>query len=506
MSLSVQVFNSPQKSILLADFSRYRVPEFSTGEHGYGSCTQFVPMTFRRATMVMDWPETPHVVLSGRWANEVWSGRLEQAWYENGGLRWVAFGYWQALRDVPYTALWSVTDLRGWNVLTVNELPSVATPEKWVLQNGGGALYFASKKSETFTASTIGGFYYRTPHNGKRLIVKLDFNYSFTASSNWKIAVNEYDSAWGSASQIWSLTGDGTTQAGSVSITVASKSILLIYFYRLSSGTYTNDTGVHNANITNIRIKTTSSSTVLASAIASALVAYVNGVNSSQLNSSTALIEATTDDLQDEIYEDAVPSDILDRLALLHGYEVGVRKDRMLFFRPKGSAGRHWYINATRVTDFGKDISQVFNEVYGIYQDANGRTLRTAVAANEFQKEAMGITRRQSVQLQTTSSTQAEAHRDARLDDIDNLNVAATIEFDRLFDAFGNRHNEYEMNAGDMVTIRNLPLPTGSIVDKLREFRLAGTQWRGPGMMILEAEVPAPSLVVLVAQQKAGTR
>src|SRR5690606_29921709 len=143
-----------------------------------------------------------------------------------------------------------------------------------------------------------------------------------------------------------------------------------------STETISGDTGDIYARITSLRIKAVAGD-VLASDIAAALVAYVNGINGNQLSASDSLIEPTTTDLYDEIYEDEYPADILDRLALLHGYEWAVWEGRRLAFREKGSAARAWYVDATRILDLQRSLDSVRNSAYGIYRDADGRTLRT---------------------------------------------------------------------------------------------------------------------------------
>ena len=76
------------------------------------------------------------------------------------------------------------------------------------------------------------------------------------------------------------------------------------------------------------------------------LISHVTADNPDQLSDSTDLIESPGLDLLDEIYEDAYPADIANKLAALGDnqtpprlWEVGVWENQTLHFRPKGSGG-----------------------------------------------------------------------------------------------------------------------------------------------------------------------
>jgi hypothetical protein len=330
--------------------------------------------------------------------------------------------------------------------------------------------------------------------------------------TNWRCQVVSFVEGFSSPTNDRIFTGNGASQTGTETVTLtASKQIAEVLIFNYTGSAYTN-TGEDDAwyvKFTNVRV-TSQAPNILASNIAAALVTYVNSINSDQLSSSTALIEATTDDLQDEIYEDIYPADILDRLAFLHGYEVGVWENRQLHFRAKGSAGRHWYVDVTKILNLQRSLENIRNSAYGIYQDANGRTLRTAVADDADSQARLGIVRRAPVEVRTTSATQAESHRDIFLTDRADFQTRAEIEFETLEDEAGAEYPLYMMRAGDTVTMRNLPPVLSEAIDNIRTFLIGETEIQHiqgqPLSISMKPETPVPTLVTLVARRDAGLK
>jgi hypothetical protein len=264
-------------------------------------------------------------------------------------------------------------------------------------------------------------------------------------------------------------------------------------------------TGSFYAKLTDLRIRSTAGTTgSLASNIGAVIATYISGINPGQLSSSTALIETTADDLTDEIYEDIYPEAILDRLALLHSYEWGVWHNRALHFREKGSQGRTWYVDVVAL-ELESDTGELVNSAYATYQDANGRTLRTSVSNDTESQEKYGLVRRAALNVRTTSSTQAAAHLAAFLTDRADYALRATVVFEAVYDASGGRRALYELRSSDTLVLRNLPATAGPVVDNLRRMRLARVGYTAaPESVSVEPDVPAPTLVTLVARRDAG--
>jgi hypothetical protein len=507
MTLSLQIYADYTRSQLLADYSEYPF-RFSTNAHGFASLeVPFVPESLPDAFAVYDWPGTPWAVVTGD-DGTAWEGRLEDITIVPGGVQLAALGAWRALGDVPYTALWSKTGMADWREIKSTDIAGIF--EKIFSVDNNNRIYITTKKGKTYAAGLrVGGMVYDAPHLSIRDMVHVSFDYVFNAPANYTATCTAYN-GFASGVSVWSLTSTGALLSGSVSQAFTGRQQLLFHMTVPLATTETAEDGANYLRITNLRIKTTSVATVLASNIATALVGYVNGVNPGQLSSSTALIEATTDDLQDEIYEDIYPADILDRLAFLHGYEVGVWENRQLYFRPKGSAGRHWYVDVTKILNLQRSLENIRNSAYGIYQDANGRTLRTAVADDADSQARLGIVRRAPVEVRTTSATQAETHRDVFLTDRANFQTRAEIEFETLEDEAGAEYPLYMMRAGDTVTMRNLPPVLSEAIDNIRTFLIGETEIQHiqgqPLSISMKPETPVPTLVTLVARRDAGLK
>lgn len=518
MTLALQVFDTPDKGELLADFTSRLHPQvggsglrFSTNKHGFAALeAPLVPLPLSEAFRVYDWPGTPYVVVSNEAGTRAWGGRLEDVAIVPGGVRLGALGYWRALLDVPYTALWSDTSTARWELMT-QEDQGARFPDRYETDNNR-RLYMALKLDETYgSGNHICSWYYERPHNSNRstaLVISFDFD--VTLPTDWLLRTRSFDSGFGGGtSEQTVVTGDGTNQTGSHSETITSgKEIVVIEIVNNTGGNYTStaDTGDWFARITGIRMKS-KSATVLASDIATHLVSFINGVNSDQLSSSDVLIEATTTDLEDEIYEDQLPGDILDRLALLHNFEVGVWEDRLLHFRERDTENRHWYVDVTRIVNLERSLEEIRNSAYATYRDANGRKLRTSVANNTESQDRFDLIRRGFVNVQTTSQTEAETHRDAFLTDRADFAVRAEIEFVRLYDQGGAEYPLYMMRAGDRVTMRNLPPNISTDIDEIRTFLAGRTEYDALNdELALEPRTPTPTLVNLVAKRRAGIR
>lgn len=512
MTLSLQIYDGPDRDNMLADFTSRLADEgfsFSSNEHGFaGLRVPLVPMDPQESFSVYDWPGTPHVVVSDEAAGVAWEGRLEDIAIVTGGVRLAALGYWRSLTDVPYTALWSTTGSGDWRAVTADDT-LYHTPSKYNMDNNN-RVYIALKKNQVYQPGTERGrMSYFLPYNGERDLFEISYTYDVTLPTGWAFRILSHSEGFGNEEVDRIISGNGASQTGSATISLGASpgDIVSAEIRKATAGSYTNtnEDDTWYIKLTNIRI-VTKDPNVLASDIATALATYVNGVNADQLSSSDALIEATTTDLQDELYEDALPADILDRLAKRHNYEAGVWEDRRLHFRARDTQNRHWHVDVTSIVNLERSLEEIRNSAYGIYRDGGTRTLRTAVADNAASQDRYGLVRRGSVKVQTSSQTEAETHRDAFLSDRADFAVRADIEFDKVFDENGSEHPLYAMRAGDKVTMRNLPPGLSADVDNLRTFLIGRTEFQvsgeAQGEIKLEPRTPTPTLVTLVARRE----
>jgi len=509
--LQLAVFDAPN-GVLIADLSSLaRNVQASTNAHGFTALTASADLTLAQAFALYDRPGLPHVVLSDG-ANVIFEGRLEDVAITDPGARLTAFGYWRALSDVPYTALWSDTSVAAWRALTPADRTGART-EKWTTDTNN-RLFIAPNKGEAYTTTTPGWLGYAAPHRGARNIARVTFAYDLTASSDFRGRLISVDTSFaGTPTTEWTLTGNGSAQTGTATITISGANTQYLYFQleALSSVTYAGETGDWYLKITNIRVLSTTASTVTVDAIAAALASYVNGINSTQLSASATLIAAPGLDLTDEVYADEYPADILTRLVGLgdnqtppRQWECGVWENQRLHLRARGAAARAWYVD-TGSLDVERSLATLANAAYGVYQDTTNRMQRTATTTDAGSIARFALTRRAAVAASTTSSTQAGVQRDAYLADRKDPPTRADIQIPALYDAVGGRWPLWLARSGDTITIRNLP-PTLSLdVDRIRTFRIAETAYScDTDVLSVTPELPRPSLEVLLARRDAG--
>lgn len=250
---------------------------------------------------------------------------------------------------------------------------------------------------------------------------------------------------------------------------------------------------------------------IYASEIVKDLLSTINALNS-QLNDTIALIQSPGADLPDEIYEDADMAAIAVRLAALGDdqipprlWEVGVDIDRLVYFRPRGFAGRTWYVDADEL-EVERSLEDVQNRAYAVYEDANGRTLRTTAAVDAASVSRYGISRQAAVSAQTTSAVTAGVIRDTFLQDQKDSLPRASIPFDAVYDASGARWPLAAVRSGDTIVARNLPpLLLLSTIDRVRSFLITHTDYNfGDDTIAVEPEQPIPTLETMLARRAAG--
>lgn len=481
---------------------------FGSGRRGFAALEVLVPASRREAFRLQEGVRMADVVVRSHAGRRVWRGRVEDAKVVARGLQIGAFGYARAYEDVPYTALWSQTGSRGWRPVTSDEL-AIAKTERFEVDNNN-RVRLAIKKNEQSNTSNLGVMVYELPDGGEREAVTIAFSYTMTTTTGntyWMV-LRGYDDSW---TQIDSSTvaSTTTTASGSHSFTFSAGVTKVAILFGRNSGTlhtYTGDTGATFAKATAIRLKTTATATVGAGEIAVALTGFVAGINPSQVVEGDVFVGAGVVDLQDEVYEDERPADILDRLAEGENFDWAVWDDLRLNFGARGTGGRALVVDVAEL-ELEQSIEPVVNRAYAVYKTASGRRLRTAVADNELSQGRVGVVRMGFVESETTSGTEAAAARDALLTERGSYAIRADVFFRRIYTETGAEVPLEEVRAGDTVTMRNLPPTLAADVDNLRTFRVAATTFRAKGRVLLvEADVPVPTLITLVAKGGTGRR
>jgi hypothetical protein len=233
------------------------------------------------------------------------------------------------------------------------------------------------------------------------------------------------------------------------------------------------------------------------------LVTSVNAINPTQLSAATVGVQSLPIDLTNASYEDATPQTIGRGLAELSAYRFGVDLAQALVFEPNTANAQTWAVDAARLRVDTK-LDQVANRIYTTYQEAGGRTLRTAAASNMLSSQRYGVVRMATAQTQSANSAIAEAIRAAALSDQASPPPRAEIVFDRLYTASGGRANLHQVRPGDTILIRNLPPAAEALPGEVQSFRVARCQLRlragETAVLEVEPDTPTPYLEVLLAR------
>ena len=433
---------------------------------------------------------------------DIWRGRLQSPRIGSRAIELVAAGSWQALGDVPYTALWSDTRVSEWRPIRSNERGDTQ-PDRWSFDTNN-RLYLAPQKNSSQSTTTCAYLIYQMPDSSAREIVTFEFDYEQTLpSATWRMQVLPLSTGFSAGAALYTLNGTGALQSGSQSLSFAATPWICVQVqYNAAAAVFAGESGSAYSRLSNIRIKTTSAANVPASAIAAELASVTNTANPGQLASTSARIRATGTDLQDEIYEDIYPSEILDDLALRSGSQAWVDLQQQLVFEPLRNNARTWLIE---VSDFQieRALDRVRNQRYATYQEASGRTLRTAAASDLPSYWRNGLTRSAPVAVRSTSSTQATTQRDTALDDTEDPSPRASFTIRRILNSVRGPVPLHSPRPGDTALITNLPasLPERDQVRAWTIGRVEVDLTQGqPAKLTLEPDAPTPKLVALLAK------
>jgi hypothetical protein len=489
---------------LLLDGARASSLTFGHNEHGPESLRATFDLSMSEAARLFDRAGVPHVVVSG-YGETIWTGRVEDVAIVNEGIEITAYGYWRALSDTPYTALWSDTLMENWRVVTSNDTAN-RSPERYSISLDN-QIYIAFVKNTIYGNNDhIAEIQYRIPSESIRGIVEVQFVYSIRIPINWEFRL-EYWTGNTLVASALTIFGSGANQTANVTISIPAPYDNVRFRIFNNSGnnyTYALETGEYYAGVGVIRVKTTNEVYVSPDLIVAHLASITAG-----LSPSTEKIFGTGTDLRNALYEDESAADVLTNLAQFGDnngsrFEVGVDANRTLFFRPRGWDVRNWSILESDL-QIERSLDEFFASAYVVYRDAAGRTLRTTVDTDE---RAVGeyLDRRAAVQMNTTSNTDANFYRGVFLGDSAQLTPRAQIQTNRLFCTGNTPWPGWMVRAGDYINMRNLPVaPADSSLNKIRRFRISRTEYDAvTGVLTIEPESPLSTLDFLIARNSIG--
>jgi hypothetical protein len=313
----------------------------------------------------------------------------------------------------------------------------------------------------------------------------------------------------------------GTTiAAGSRTVTPGSMANIYVgQLLRIDQGTVTGETveveaitaTTFTATFANAHANTDTVHAIVIHAdeiIQSILEDVIDVINPGQLSTNTAAIEAHSVDLLRERYEEVYPADVLRYLANIgdadgQRWEVGVREDRRLYFRPKGADAQTWYVDVTDL-ELEQTLEAVANSVYAIFSNDTGGQAgprRLDPEENSLSIQRYGLTRQMAVPSSSTSRAQAALYAAAELEYRQTPPPRLAVAFDELYTAGGARvRQKWQVRPGDTIVLRNVDPTLLGANDQVLSFRVGRVTYRADDDLLqVEPETPSPSLVQLLA-------
>jgi hypothetical protein len=509
--LAVQL-RSADGTALLAEWSgRLTGVSWALGTSGPESFAGALALPFVQALRLAQAAQAQRLAVLDAHGRALWAGRVRAPGVSREGLSVEAEGPWAALGDVPYSGLWRDATLERWREATSGDLAAI-DGDRAGIEIRDGVIKLFPKAGEDY-GSTEGyiAACYVAPVGGDQGIRRLSFSYSINAdvpSDGWRLQVYSYAAGFASQSSAWFLAATGSLQTGSQTLTLSNAAIVAFVLWR-NNGTaaeYGGETGDALVEVSSVVVSGLDQATITAADVAEGLLAYVVDINPTQLSASTARIQDPGVNLEDAVFEDETPAEILERLVALGDDEtpprpwvVGVDAQRRLYLQPRDGQGRSWTVDVSDIT-ITATIDDVVNSVYGTYA-AGAETQRTATSSDAASIARLGLTRRRAAS--GASSAAATQQRDATLADGKAPPPRATIQIARIRDAAGASWPLHALAPGDQVTVAGLPLEARQA---LRAFTVAHVDYDADeDAVTVEPQTPTGSLdalALLLAQRR----
>ena len=456
----------------------------------------------------------PLFVVVSRNTQILWVGRMispELVTGEDGSKIIIsAYGLWESLNDIPILTNWSSTSVQDWRPLNALDR-SLRLPERFVIDNNN-RLFIGLKQGQSYSNTTVfGALGYQKVDRGLRSLASISADVEHNLpSATWKIRVGRLDTTnfTGTYTTLTTISGTGSVATTTINQTWSALcgSLIIDLFYDSAvATTYSGEDGERYVSLTNIRVKTTTDSTVVASAVTSDIASTVNAVNS--FIQSTATTTNPGYDLTDLVFADESATTALNRIASYGDgagtvYVAGVDNYGYVYLRPLGDGGRVWSVDIADL-NVSSDREKIANSVYAVYKDAGGRVLRTSTTTDADSIARYGYTRRAAVSVDTTNQTRAEQWRDTYISDNATAKGSAKISFNRVYTLTGGAARLTDVMPGDTISIRNLPFSfnSGDEIDRVKSFRVTETEYDAiENRLTVTPETPLPRLDVLIAQ------
>jgi len=232
--------------------------------------------------------------------------------------------------------------------------------------------------------------------------------------------------------------------------------------------------------------------------IAADVVAAVSAENPLQLRSQTGEISASAVTLEDALFEDLRPAEVLTRLAALDGWEWRVWGGQRLVYGPQ-DADVAWRVDAGEVAGLARSAALAESAAYATFRSRNNETLRTTQVTDSVLAQRVGAVRVRRVDAATTSETAAESGRTAALAAMAARRLRARVSASRAWRPTGGLGRIWEIRAGQVVELMDFPITVTQTVDAIRRWRVGETEVDlESGRVALAPLEPLPDLINMV--------
>lgn len=411
-------------------------------------------------------------------------------------------GFFQAFDDIPYTSNYVMSRVNDFRPVTQDDFSgSLRNPARFTMDTNN-RLFMGLTKGTTYAAGDEGALVYLMPSQTARKIYYVTFTYEFLATSSFRARLVSLNSGFTDRVEEWTITGTGSIQTGTVTQTfAATRDFFHFGIICASSGTYAGESGAMYFKVTNIKASTSANTTVLSGEIVHSLLNYVYAINPRQISQSITQIAASSFAINDAVYEDRPIADILTELATQDPtrFEVGVDNRRMLYYRPRYSRSNTWFALIDDLS-IGRSLNQLYNSGYVLYTNANGDKTRTAIVTNAQSVSEYGITRRQKIDADTSSATQANNMRDASVADSSQPSGRASMPIRMIYGPGAGPVPLWRVRAGDEITVMNLPPNISRDINAIQTYRISRTVYDAINDTLeVEPEDPATTLDAVIA-------
>lgn len=480
--LFVGLYDGIGGPLLLDATPRLVTGEFVSDEHGYAEFLFSVEMELEEQFRLFDVLNRAYTVINWQGLN-VYEGQIDSVETDDDALKLTAFGLQSETGLKEYIGVFTKNKSADLKAFSKEEFATF-NKDLFIFDNDG-RMYMALKKNAVYRSNNDAlAVYWDVPSGSERLFTELVVGVgAYRLPPNWRIRLFASD-----ADSLLSNTiiSDQTSAGGTNnfvlydwSFSATPRARVGLQVYNVSGTDFTNgqEDGYYYFQFPMFAL--TVAAGINAGALAGHMIDFVAGQK--KLTSAKVLVDPFALYLFDGVYEDMTPAEILDDLAIVGTdeqapVEWGVFNHRTLHFRKRGSDGRDLYIDVSSLK-LRRTLAGLVNQTYAVYQDADGRTLRTAAASDVNSETVNNITVRRAVPVTTSNITVAEAARDTALRAKKDAVIQAQVGFSELFDAGQAVLPNFMARPGDVITARSLPLTSDYVQQFLRRFMLSETRY-----------------------------